>query len=59
MRLTYNKKYDNLKKMKTFSKKLWIFIFSEGGYMETYLGIDYGGTKLLIGEADEEGNLLS
>lgn len=27
--------------------------------METYLGIDYGGTKLLIGEADEEGNQLS
>ena len=27
--------------------------------METYLGIDYGGTKLLIGEADKEGKLLS
>lgn len=27
--------------------------------MESYIGIDYGGTKLLIGEADSEGNLLS
>lgn len=26
--------------------------------MNTYLGIDYGGTKLLIGEVDERGNLL-
>ena len=27
--------------------------------MESYIGIDYGGTKLLIGEVDGEGNLLS
>lgn len=27
--------------------------------MESYIGIDYGGTKLLIGEVDGEGRLLS
>ena len=27
--------------------------------MDTYIGIDYGGTKLLIGEVDGEGRLLS
>ena len=26
--------------------------------MNTYIGIDFGGTKLLIGEIDEEGNVL-
>lgn len=26
--------------------------------MDTYLGLDFGGTKLLIGEADEEGRIL-
>lgn len=26
--------------------------------MDTYLGIDYGGTKLLIGEVREDGVLL-
>lgn len=26
--------------------------------METYLGLDFGGTKLLIGEMDEHGNIL-
>lgn len=27
--------------------------------MDTYIGIDFGGTKLLIGEVDKEGNILS
>ena len=27
--------------------------------METYLGMDFGGTKLLIGEVDSEGNILA
>ena len=27
--------------------------------METYLGLDLGGTKLLIGEMDSRGNILS
>ncbi|MDD3277831.1 MAG: ROK family protein [Lachnospiraceae bacterium] len=27
--------------------------------MNTYLGLDFGGTKLLIGETDEEGNILN
>ena len=27
--------------------------------METYLGLDLGGTKLLIGEVDSHGNILS
>ncbi|MCR5753480.1 MAG: ROK family protein [Acetatifactor sp.] len=27
--------------------------------METYLGLDFGGTKLLIGEMDSEGNILN
>ena len=26
--------------------------------METYLGLDLGGTKLLIGEVDSHGNIL-
>lgn len=26
--------------------------------METYLGLDLGGTKLLIGEMDSRGNIL-
>lgn len=26
--------------------------------MDTYLGLDFGGTKLLIGEVDEKGNIL-
>lgn len=26
--------------------------------METYIGLDFGGTKLLIGETDAEGNIL-
>ena len=26
--------------------------------MNTYLGIDYGGTKLIIGEVREDGELL-
>lgn len=26
--------------------------------METYLGLDLGGTKLLIGEIDSRGNIL-
>ena len=26
--------------------------------METYLGLDFGGTKLLIGEVDRDGNIL-
>ncbi len=26
--------------------------------MNTYLGIDYGGTKLIIGEVREDGGLL-
>ena len=26
--------------------------------METYLGLDLGGTKLLIGEVDSHGNFL-
>ena len=26
--------------------------------METYLGLDLGGTKLLIGEVDKHGNIL-
>ena len=26
--------------------------------METYLGLDLGGTKLLIGEMDNRGNIL-
>lgn len=26
--------------------------------MKTYLGLDFGGTKLLIGEVDEKGNIL-
>ena len=26
--------------------------------METYLGLDLGGTKLLIGEIDNRGNIL-
>ena len=25
---------------------------------KTYIGVDLGGTKLLIGEADREGNIL-
>lgn len=27
--------------------------------METYLGLDFGGTKLFIGEVDSDGNILS
>lgn len=27
--------------------------------METYLGLDFGGTKLLIGEVDRDGNILA
>ena len=27
-------------------------------HMETYLGLDLGGTKLLIGEVDKHGNIL-
>ena len=27
--------------------------------METYLGLDFGGTKLFIGEVDNNGNILS
>ena len=27
--------------------------------MESFLGIDLGGTKLLIGEVDREGNILN
>ena len=27
--------------------------------MQTYMGIDFGGTKLLIGELDKEGNILA
>lgn len=27
--------------------------------METYLGLDFGGTKLLIGEVDTDGNILA
>lgn len=28
-------------------------------HMETYLGLDFGGTKLLIGEVDASGNILA
>jgi predicted NBD/HSP70 family sugar kinase len=27
--------------------------------METYLGLDLGGTKLLIGEVDSQGNIYN
>ena len=27
--------------------------------MDTYIGLDYGGTKLLIGEVDGQGRLLA